>query len=538
MKKYIIFSAILTTVIFILSACSNDFLTYQSYGSPANDQFWKTQTDLQSAVDGLYFWTGEEEIDGDGFFWYENASDNMITGRVEANPQTMKNFQDNGTASLGYLDEEYIWMYQLINRSNNILLYAPPMNVSRAVKNEALGESYFFRGFAYLWLAPWYADNTSGGLPIMLPTTPLDSVDMARPASVLTNYDMIIADFKKAAALVSYFQDLPVTQYGRPHKTACWGFIARAALLAAQYNVNSAQYYKICSDYCDSIINSNRHSLVPNYADFFTPAQNYGPEYLWNLPSSQFGGCQTPGIIFENAGWGLYNNWGYFQPTLELYNEYETGDTRRSATIAYPGDVLSYIGTNNITYAVNPVNVSSPSLMACRKYLAPYAGADCVGKTVNTNGNDPTTTLDPPVLRYADILLMKAEAMIWTNQNGDQWLNQVRNRAGLASKSNATKADLKHERRCELAYEWGAFRFTDLVRWGDAATNCTIPLHGLMRRTDGVSIANWKKADGSINTDSASVVWPARIYNSYNDVFAIPYSVTSVSKNLKQNKGY
>jgi hypothetical protein len=540
MKLKVILSILITAIVLTFSACSSDFLQYTAYGTPTSDQFWKTSSDLQSAVDGLYFWTGMEPTTGRGFMWYENASDNMITGRDKAGAAILKNFTETGNTDRDVTGE---WpnFYQLIHRCNDVLLNAPKMNVPAAQKTEAMGEGYFFRGFAYLWLAPWYGDIVSGGIPIMLPTTPVDSIDMPRPSSVLKNYAMIISDFQKAAAMVPYLQDRAVTDYGRPHKTACWGFIARAALYAAQYDPT---YFTICSNYCDSIINSNRNSLVAKYSDFFTPAQNYGPEYLWNFPSNQLEGSELPGVMFENGGWGKYNTWGYYQPTLELYNEFEQGDSRRSATIAMPGDVLSFIGTNNIVYAVNPLSVSSPSIMACSKYLAPFAGADCVGKSVNTNGDFPTTTLCPPVLRYADILLMKAEAMIWTGQNGDTWLNQVRNRAGLASKTGATKADLKHERRCEFAFEPGPWRYLDVVRWGDASTLLSAPLHGLMRRADGVTIANWKVASPGtysgykLNPDSVNVVWAARTYNSYNDVFAIPYGVMQLSKTLVQNHGY
>ena len=72
-----------------------------------------------------------------------------------------------------------------------------------------------------------------------------------------------------------------------------------------------------------------------------------------------------------------------------------------------------------------------------------------------------------PVIRYADVLLMMAECCIQTNDpDADIYLNKVRTRAQLPSKSNVTMDDLKLERRLELAME--AVRFQDLIRWGDA----------------------------------------------------------------------
>ncbi|MFR6634794.1 MAG: RagB/SusD family nutrient uptake outer membrane protein [Alistipes onderdonkii] len=67
---------------------------------------------------------------------------------------------------------------------------------------------------------------------------------------------------------------------------------------------------------------------------------------------------------------------------------------------------------------------------------------------------------------------MKAEALIWKNGEGDaeakQLLNRIRKRARLPENSPATKAELKNQRRCELAFEFMPSRHLDMVRWGDA----------------------------------------------------------------------
>ncbi|MFS2022006.1 RagB/SusD family nutrient uptake outer membrane protein, partial [Massilia sp. CT11-108] len=76
------------------------------------------------------------------------------------------------------------------------------------------------------------------------------------------------------------------------------------------------------------------------------------------------------------------------------------------------------------------------------------------GIHVSPNGDEPSTDLNVPLLRYAEILLIKAEAQIMQGKNGDAALNQVRVRAGLSPITNATMANLKHERRVELAGEW------------------------------------------------------------------------------------
>jgi hypothetical protein len=523
MKRYIFISLIITIGFVIISSCTS-FLQYTPYSMSVGD-FWKTESDAVSAANGLYFFNMVGDPEGRGLEWYENASDNMVTGRPKAQAELLRDFLDNGSTDR---DVNQVWpdMYQLIRRCNDILHYVPTMNISQSVKNNVLGQAYFFRGFAYLWIAPWYGDNNSGGIPIMTENTPVDSMDMPRPASVLSNYRMIMSDFSKAASLVPWFQDLTSDQYGRPHKTACWALAARAALYASQFD---SKYLATCSTYCDSVIQTGRHQLLSNYADLWQDVNNYSSEYLWNWPSSALSGSELPGVTFENTGFGYYNTWGYYQPTLELYQSFQTGDKRLKATIIYPGDTVSFIG-HQIIYGVNPPSFSSTTGMTWRKYISPYAAADCIGKTVNSNGDYPTTTLCPPVIRYADVLLMKAEAIIWQGQNGDKWLNMVRNRAGLSSITNAAKVDLKRERRCELAFEPGPWRFLDLVRWGDAQTALQPQLHG-------VTVTH--NVDGSISVTQGAVVSVARTFNpSVDDVWAIPIAAINASKVLVQNKGY
>ena len=108
-------------------------------------------------------------------------------------------------------------------------------------------------------------------------------------------------------------------------------------------------------------------------------------------------------------------------------------------------------------------------------------------------------------------------------------------RAGLLPKTNATKADLKHERRVELGGEL-TNRHLDLVRWGDAKAAYAIPLHGFL--TTGAT-----ETDDSATIKSKSTVveiWPARNFDaSINGVFPIPRNMIDDSQGvIKQNKGY
>lgn len=519
-----------------LFAC-DDFLEHTPYGSPTSEDFWKTEADLQSALNAFYDYSYREGTTGRGVYWFENCSDDMVTGRSYVDADACKNFQMGASSGLD-VKETWQYFYVLINQSNDVLRNVPGMTlVSEAMKNNAIGQAYFFRGYGYLWLAPWYGDNgPNGGIPIMTENTTVDELDMPRPASVLENYDMIIDDLRKAGELLPSLSQLADVDYGRPYNAAAWAFAARAALYASQYD---SKYFDVVIEMCDKVINlggADKRGLFPDFTTLFRMENNFSEEYIYSISGNKDDGPKFHGMGFQNGGFGIYNTWGYYQPTAELYEAFEAGDTRRDATILFPGQHITFIG-NDIHWAVNPSEISSPTGMTSRKFMSIFEPADCIGRTVNPSGNNQSNCLGTVVMRYADILLMKAEALIWKNGEGNSeaagLLNQIRKRAGLPEDSRATKAQLKQERRLELAFEFLPSRHFDLVRWGDAQSVYAQPLHGYK--------VHLKEEDGENVFDRVEKiqVWPERTFNpNMHHVFPIPAAQIDRGKNLAQNQGY
>ena len=207
MKKYktIALSLLLG---FSLAACS-DFLEFDPYGLEGSTNFWKTEEDVEKALNAFHEFTYQEGVTGRGFMWFENCSDNMVTGRSQSEAQAIKDFQmtpENGRDQ----KDNWPWMYRIIARANDVLRNVPDMSISGSVKNRAIGQARFYRGFSYLWLAPWYGDNgVNGGIPIVTEKTPTAEIDQPRPTSVLANYDMIIEDMRAAADLLPYLSKWP-----------------------------------------------------------------------------------------------------------------------------------------------------------------------------------------------------------------------------------------------------------------------------------------------------------------------------------------
>lgn len=533
MKKiaYIITGAVIF-LLFSATSCS-DFLEFESYGAPTYENYWKTDEDVLAAVDGLSFWQAREGIDGRGLMWFENCSDNLVTGRSQSEADQIKNFQmsaDNGR------DAKDNWriMYQLIAKSNDILAKVPDLKITESVKKNAIGQAYFHRAFAYLWLSPWYGDDgPNGGIPIVTELTEFDDLDAARPSSVLENYDMIIEDMSKAAELLPLMSQQSKADWGRPHKAAAWAFTARAALYAAQFN---ASYYQTVLEMTSKIMalsGSDKRALYAEFDNLFSESANYSSEYIYSIQGTAVEGPKFAGMSFQNGGWGLYNTWGYFQPTYELYDAYEEGDIRRDVTILFPNQHIEFM-SQEIHFGVKPAAISSTSGMTFRKWMHPFRKKEDAGIYFSTNGNNQSTRMSIPLIRYADILLMRAEALIWSKGEGNseakELINDVRERAGLPRNSNATKAQLMNERRCELAFEFQPSRHLDLVRWGIAQQEYAKPLHG---------VKTILKDDGSFDKVEIVEIWPSRNFNpNVHHVFPIPQSDISKSKNLVQNLGY
>lgn len=541
MKK-ILMNICLAVSVLSFSGCS-DFLDRESYG---RDTSWKTDEDVMKAVYALYYFVSpnwSEQICGRGHMWFECASDNILIGRDHPAVDEIREFRMSPSNDQ---DVQEVWgvMYQNVAKANNIIKLVPDLGITPSVKKLALGSAYFFRGFSMLWMVPYYGDDTNGGIPIILDTTPMDAMDSPRPDHVLKNYDQIIQDFRDAAEELPYFSELSADQYGLPHKAAAWAFAARAALYAAQYDQS---YYDIVIEMCDKVMSltgADKRSLYidpsdksKSFANLWRKEQNHSSEYIFSLEGDVTNGARYHGVTFVNAGWGLYNTWGYYTPSKELWDAFEEGDQRREATILYPGNHVRFMG-RDITFggyctdgSITSYTTSHVSAgLINQKFISPWETGSY--SEVSNQRDKLWNTLNCCLMRYADVMLMKAEALIWTKGEGDaeakNLLDDIRERAGLPRDSRATKAQLQNERRCELAFEFQPSRHIDVVRWGLAEEYYSKPLHSVVS----------KMVDGRIETEEVEV-YPGRTFNpTYNKVFPIPQTAFNGTVNLTQNKGY
>ena len=527
MIKYLPFLSVL-----LFCSCSKNWVDTKPNGTPSSAYLWDDSTDVIKGTAALYVAMKDEPTWGRNLFWMQNASDDLIVGRTKPDAQNIKNFVCTGHED--YMAGGWSDLYSMLNKANEAVVgLKTAANISTDLKNRSLGEAYFIRGFTHFWIAYLWGLKAQG--------VPYDSAEDAhygqriapQLASVTDNYAIIAADLQRAADLLPLFSTYGAADQGRAHRAAALGYLVKLYAYWAQYDPTK---WTLIPDLCDRIKNECGRALITgqatpsdNYRSVFKIANNWSSEYIWSVNSGTLGGSEFMGVVLENTGWGIYNGWGYFQPTEELYDEYESGDPRREATILKFGDQFTYFGQTRSYYSTN-----SLSGFQINKYMEPYSygsnGDASTNQMINQDGNYPTTRLNLPLMRYAEVLLFKAEALIQQSKNTDAAapLNEVRARVGLAPIASPTMADLKHERRCELACEW-TDRFEDLKRWADVAT-INAPLHGRIHDT---------------KTDPASpytiqVVWPARSFDPAKHM-AWPINPDEISRTngvYKQTPGW
>lgn len=530
MKRAII--VLLAFLGILSSGCKKSWVDTKPNGAPANIYLWTSATEVQLGVNAIYRHIRDESNFGRNLFFMQNGGDDQVVGLLKIDADNIKNFICTGREP--YMAQAWSDLYWTINTANEVIAgIKTATDVSDSLKNRSLGEAYFIRAFTHFWVAYLWGSATQG-VPFMGVEDPDYGKKMPpQLPTVMANYAQVISDLTKAASLLPYFESYGSADQGRAHKVACWAYMVKTYAYWAQYD---ATKWALVPALCDSIRDYGNRALITgqdtpadNYKAVFKIAGNWSSEYIWSITSSGTqNGSEFPGAVLESSGWGVFGGYGYFQPTEELYDEYEPSDPRRDATILNFGDVFTYFGVPRAYYSTN-----SPSGFQLNKYMEPFTyGSNDIASTnpyVNSTG-DPSTSLNVPILRYAEIVLFKAEALIQMGRSADAAvpLNEIRARVGLAPIANPTMADLKHERRCELGGEWYD-RLADLKRWGDFDM-IRAPLHGRIHTN---------KTDPN-SPYTIQVVWPARTFTVPKDL-VWPISPDEIEKSnglYKQNTGW
>lgn len=470
------------SLLVIITSCS-DFLTLQPENQINDQSFYQTANDFEASIVGPY--ANLQDLHNSSFLYLaELNTDNTIVTLQSPGTSELESDEVRFTSSNGYVGNMWNSSYIAISRCNNIITRLEKSTISDQKKNQFKGEAMFVRAYCYFNLVRFF-----GALPIVTnefrSPNEVTAYDMSRrPESEV--YALIIDDLIKSSELLAGVSGIGK---GRASVGAAKALLGKVYLTLKDYN-NAVTVLK-------SVIDLNQYALVPNYKSLFTNNNDELPESIFEIKylSGSVGEGNSFALQFVPAlygGMALFSGnqlgGGRLSPTQDILNAYETGDLRKK----------------------NSVSDSIP-LTNGTVYRMPYGlkFVDFTAKDVSDMDINFTA------LRYADVLLMYAEALNQTGKTTEAhtYINMVRGRAGLASLSNLTKDDftlaLEKERRVEFLYE--GQRWFDLVRTGRAKT-----------------VLNKYFTDNKL---SYSV-------EDYELLMPIPQRELDIDSKLKQNPGY
>jgi hypothetical protein len=362
-------------------------------------------------------------------------------------------------------------------------------------------------------------------------------------ATVDEVFKAIIADLEVANRYLWLRSQYDAADLGRATKGSAQAMLLKTYLYMAgdywnkQVNMDASECYKAAKAWGDSIIASGEYALVADYAELFSLAGENGTESVFEVQYMEeetsdygadaggFGATRgTFSVILTRSRSSLLGGgWGFNKPTQNLYDEFEEGDKRRDATILNPLDSLIE-------------NPNEEIYLGCRyvsRKRALYLNE--TGTQYEQLGHATRGEINNTIIRYADVLLMHAEACLGTGDNGAAQadLNQVRSARGMASypgygfQVNGTAVAspsllqaVRHERRVELAME--GHRWFDLVRW-----------NGL----EGNGVKAHMDAYKATETDKAQEKMSAFVEGKH-ELFPIPSKQRELNPALTQNPGY
>lgn len=413
-----------------LSSCGEKFLDLDPVSQITTGSFYKTAEDIDLAVNAAYDALQTTGQYGQNFVYFmevssDNSEQNSITtsGGTYGDFDLFRLFPTNPV-----LDQTWKDCYAGIQRCNIVLNRIDKVEIDQSIKPVREGEVKFIRALTYFNMVRIWGD-----IPLVITETenPFDAYGHIRNVSEVI-YQQIITDLTEAII------GLPVSYTGKDIGRATKG--AAQTVLGKVYLTQKK--YSEATTILNQIIAGGNYQLLGNYADIFKVANKNNNESIFEVQFRKGGtgeGSSYANLFATSTTQvgGIGAVWGDNIPTIGMMNAYPVGDKRKDASV---GDRYN------------------------KKFM-------------DTPFQDKDADNNFPALRYADVLLMYAEALneqgYQASGNAFKFMNQVRTRAGLAAYTSANLPDqasfrlaIENERKLELAFE--NHRWFDLVRTGRA----------------------------------------------------------------------
>ncbi|MFD0793915.1 RagB/SusD family nutrient uptake outer membrane protein [Mucilaginibacter litoreus] len=528
-----------------LTACKKLDLVPTNKFTDAN--YWTTTDKANNVLNTAY-----SQISNSGYFFSNEAlSDNAYNGRGDING-VASIAAGTYDPSLGRLKDEWGYHYSGIKTCNIFL-----ENVDRVASMDAnlkarmKAEARFIRAWHYFMLETWWGD-----VPLIEKDLTIEESKTIARTPKAQVIDFVLSELDAAAADLPVNTALPAEDRGRATKGAAIALKARVLLYENRWADVVTETEKLIgkTDY-------GTYSLFPSYEGLFLSQNEYNSEVMFDLqyiPPSV--GTRFYTDFRDMAPLSVNGRLNAIAPTQELvdsylmlngkrigqqgseYNEnnpYENRDPRLTYTVVYhlyqwkkPDNSIKVIYTKPGTDPdqahpdeYSPGSITSPTGYYTRKYYDPTSNAADFGSGLNLI-----------LIRYADVLLMYAEAKMELGQMNasvwDQTIKAIRSRAGFSqttalnypSVSDSEMREIvRNERRIEFGME--GLRIFDIRRWKIAEDVLNGWAHGAKFGPAGVD-DGYIRANQRTFDPSKGYLWP------------IPRDERAVDPNLTQNPGW
>lgn len=504
--------SILIIALTFLLGCKEEYLNVLPEDKITSASFWTTENDVDLALNGIYSVLAERGIYGAGPSLEGCTPDAFQWAHWNGKLQQIGD--GSATASTGeFIPERWTMCYRMIYRANYLLENIDKVTLDETDKKRYLGETHFLVGIAYALLAETYGD-----VPIIDKVISAQEAREVSPSPRQAVWDKAIAEYDMA------IQSLGVTapDVGRATKGAALGMKMRAMLYQGKYN-------DVLS-LVDQIDALNMYKMYPSYEGLFKVENENNEAVLFDI--QYIDGEQSQGNFFAWLGRPQGIKTGAdgasdVAPTQQMVDKYEMidgsevdpnnpyvgRDPRLDFSILrpgayYEGELYPGVIRNHTGQRVG---------FGMRKYTAE-------GTSVNSRRQNPLNFI---VLRYADVLMSKAEAMIETNKDipgAIAIINRIRTGRDdvkitalpTSMSQDEAREKLRKERRIEFFLE-GTY-WSDIKRWDIGSE---------------LYPSEVRAGDGSL----IEIKFPAG-YDSHYNLLPIPDDELSLNENLKQNPGW
>jgi hypothetical protein len=533
-------AAALAALLMGLSACTDDaFLTETPEDFIGPENFYRNADDAVAAVNGVYAsfvspqGYGSDDYYGRNFYMLVEYPGEAITSRYGATHDRGSIDAFNYTVEHAYLATVWGGAYSAIGSANSVITNVPKItDIDPALQNRILGEARYLRATHYFNLVRLF-----GGVPLRLEEVrTIENLELARstPAEV---YAAIVADLEFAAAnLPATYAGVAGVNTGRATSGAARALLAKVHLQYALVHGGGTTSLQAAEREAKAVIDSKRYQLLPEFERVFALDNEMNAEVIFAIQNTRvqgMGGRLAQHVAPIGSGLSGANAGGVsFYAEWPFYRDWSDADRRKAGSFlqgyTHPSrGALTWSRTMTATQQTNygtPGGGPSP-----KKYLDPQA---------LTGAGEEN---DYILLRYADVLLMYAEALneqLGPTSDAYDAVDAVRVRAGLQPLArNLTQQGLREqiqvERRYELVLEghtffdmqrhwaWAKKRVENHIEWGKPASQ-----GGL-----GLNSSPWGSSVPKVGANAG------KIDDKYR-FFPIPSAARATNPQLEQNPGW